>query len=285
MKQITLILISILFSANILSLGLGSMKISSIAGEKFEAEITISNIQTNQIASTELIKTTKSFSKSEESIQIENLNIAIFSNDEKTAFKISSDKELDTKYFDFYLVLKLKNGNELKRRYFGILPDQRKSKAVYNERTPKEESFAVMDLGSCSELSNPGERLKCFDKTMGKKTNDQDYVLSQTSKMSQEEMESRYFGRKGKELEDSIERSVERSIPKVLGTVIKKVRKYNTDRYYLDLENGQTWKVIEPSRRKEFQAGKNVVIEKGRMGTFTVRIQGVNKKYSAKRVK
>ena len=115
MKQITLILISILFSANILSLGLGSMKILSIAGEKFEAEITISNIQTNQIASTELIKTTKSFSKSEESIQIENLNIAIFSNDEKTAFKISSDKELDTKYFDFYLVLKLKNGNELKR--------------------------------------------------------------------------------------------------------------------------------------------------------------------------
>ena len=142
-----------------------------------------------------------------------------------------------------------------------------------------------MDLGSCSELSNPGERLKCFDKTMGKKTNDQDYVLSQTSKMSQEEMESRYFGRKGKELEDSIERSVERTIPKMLGTVIKKVRKYNTDRYYLDLENGQTWKVIEPSRRKEFQAGKNVVIEKGRMGTFTVRIQGVNKKYSAKRVK
>ena len=97
------------------------------------------------------------------------MNIAIFSNDEKTAFKISSDKELDTKYFDFYLVLKLKNGNELKRRYFGILPDQRKSKAVYNERTPKEESFAVMDLGSCSELSNPGERLKCFDKTMVKK--------------------------------------------------------------------------------------------------------------------
>tara|TARA_A100001037_G_scaffold55240_2_gene47511 strand:- start:3896 stop:4681 length:786 start_codon:yes stop_codon:yes gene_type:complete len=261
------------------------MKISSIAGEKFEAEISISNIQTNQIASTELIKTTKSFSKSEESIQIENLNIAIFSNDEKTAFKISSDKELDTKYFDFYLVLKLKNGNELKRRYFGILPDQRKLKAVYNQRTPKEESFAVMDLGSCSELSNPGERLKCFDKTMGKKTNDQDYVLSQTSKMSQEEMESRYFGRKGKELEDSIERSVERTIPKMLGTVIKKVRKYNTDRYYLDLENGQTWKVIEPSRRKEFQAGKNVVIEKGRMGTFTVRIQGVNKRYSAKRVK
>ena len=31
--------------------------------------------------------------------------------------------------------------------------------------------------------------------------------------------------------------------------------------------------------------GMNVVIEKGRMGTFTVRIQGVNKKYSAKRVK
>ena len=174
MKQTTLILISILFSANILSLGLGSMKISSIAGEKFEAEISLSDIQTSEIASTELIKTTKSFSKSEDSIQIENLNIDIFSNDQKTAFKISSDKELDTKYFDFYFVLKLKNGNELKRRYFGILPNQRKTKAVYNERAPKKESFAVMDLGSCSELSDPGERLKCFDKTMGKKIDDQE---------------------------------------------------------------------------------------------------------------
>tara|TARA_B100000287_G_scaffold213484_1_gene201500 strand:+ start:38 stop:895 length:858 start_codon:yes stop_codon:yes gene_type:complete len=285
MKQTTLILISVLFSANILSLGLGSMKISSIAGEKFEAEISLSDIQTSEIASTELIKTTKSFSKSEDSIQIENLNIDIFSNDQKTAFKISSDEELDTKYFDFYFVLKLKNGNELKRRYFGILPNQRKTKAVYSERAPKKESFAVMDLGSCSELSDPGERLKCFDKTMGKKIDDQDYLLTQSSRMSQEEIESRYFGRKGKELEDSIERSVERTIPKRLGTVIKKVRKYNTDRYYLDLENGQTWKIIEPSRRKEFQTGMNVVIEKGRMGTFTVRLEGVNKKYSAKRVK
>ena len=285
MKQTTLILISILFSANILSLGLGSMKISSIAGEKFEAEISLSDIQTSEIASTELIKTTKSFSKSEDSIQIENLNIDIFSNDQKTAFKISSDEELDTKYFDFYFVLKLKNGNELKRRYFGILPNQRKTKAVYNERAPKKEAFAVMDLGSCSELSDPGERLKCFDKTMGKKIDYQDYLLTQSSRMSQEEIESRYFGRKGKELEDSIERSVERTIPKRLGTVIKKVRKYNTDRYYLDLENGQTWKIIEPSRRKEFQTGMNVVIEKGRMGTFTVRLEGVNKKYSAKRVK
>ena len=114
MKQTTLILISVLFSANIQSLGLGSMKISSIAGEKFEAEISLSNIQTSEIASTELVKTTKSFSKSEDSIQIENLNIDIFSNDQKTAFKISSDEELDTKYFDFYFVLKLKNGNELK---------------------------------------------------------------------------------------------------------------------------------------------------------------------------
>ena len=83
MKQTTLILISVLFSANILSLGLGSMKISSIAGEKFEAEISLSDIQTSEIASTELIKTTKSFSKSEDSIQIENLNIDIFSNDLK----------------------------------------------------------------------------------------------------------------------------------------------------------------------------------------------------------
>ena len=79
--------------------------------------------------------------------------------------------------------------------------------------------------------------LNALIEALGNENSNNDiYFTKKSGSLSQEEMKKNYFGKSGSDLEDSIERVTERSIPKSLGSIIK-VRKYNTDRYYLDLEN------------------------------------------------
>ena len=286
MKQILFTFALFSLTLQLSSSNLGSMKILSISGEEFEAEIRTSGLKLNQIDSIMIENSKNAFSKRDQLLDPEEIRVNTRLNNEITIINLSSDIKIEEKHFDFYLLIKTSNGIEIKRRYFGIIPSKRQDKSEFTKKEVTNKKFTVMDLSSCSELTDPNERLKCFDRSLGNENSNNDiYFTKKSGSLSQEEIEKNYFGKSGSDLEDSIERVTERSIPKSLGSIIVKVRKYNTDRYYLDLENGQTWKLIEPSRRKEFQKGKNIVIEKGRMGTFTVRLEGLNRKYTAKRIK
>ncbi len=286
MKQILFTFALFSLTLQLSSSNLGSMKILSISGEEFEAEIRTSGLMLNQIDSIMIENSKNAFSKRDQLLDPEEIRVNTRLNNEITVINLSSDIKIEEKHFDFYLLIKTSNGTEIKRRYFGIIPSKRQDKSEFTKKEVTNKKFTVMDLSSCSELRDPNERLKCFDRSLGNENSNNDiYFTKKSGSLSQEEIEKNYFGKSGSDLEDSIERVTERSIPKSLGSIIVKVRKYNTDRYYLDLENGQTWKLIEPSRRKEFQKGKNIVIEKGRMGTFTVRLEGLNRKYTAKRIK
>ncbi len=286
MKQILFTFVLFSLTLQLSSSNLGSMKILSISGEEFEAEIRTSGLKLNQIDSIMIENSKNAFSKRDQLLDPEEIRVNTRLNNEITIINLSSDIKIEEKHFDFYLLIKTSNGTEIKRRYFGIIPSKRQNKSEFTKKEMTNKKFTVMDLSSCSELTDPNERLKCFDRSLGNENSNNDiYFTKKSGSLSQEEIEKNYFGKSGSDLEDSIERVTERSIPKSLGSIIVKVRKYNTDRYYLDLENGQTWKLIEPSRRKEFQKGKNIVIEKGRMGTFTVRLEGLNRKYTAKRIK
>ena len=286
MKQILFTFALFSLTLQLSSSNLGSMKILSISGEEFEAEIRTSGLKLNQIDSIMIENSKNAFSKRDQLLDPEEIRVNTRLNNEITIINLSSDIKIEEKHFDFYLLIKTSNGIEIKRRYFGIIPSKRQDKSEFTKKEVTNKKFTVMDLSSCTELTDPNERLKCFDRSLGNENSNNDiYFTKKSGSLSQEEIEKNYFGKSGSDLEDSIERVTERSIPKSLGSIIVKVRKYNTDRYYLDLENGQTWKLIEPSRRKEFQKGKNIVIEKGRMGTFTVRLEGLNRKYTAKRIK
>ena len=284
MKQLTLTAILLILSSSLYSGSLGSMKIISILGESFDAEISALNLEAEQIESIEIINSKDNFSKGQETLNAANLSAKATERSGKTLIRIYSQAESVLQYFDFNLKIKTSQGN-IQRRYFGIIPTEIKAQPIKLTKGSANKGYVVQDLGSCLLIEDANKRLRCFDKSLGKETKTSIVTQNKANELSQEEVEDRYFGKKGRDLEASIEKSVERTIPEQMGAVILKVRKYNTDRYYLDLENNQTWKIIEPSKRSEFKKGKRVSIEKGRMGTFTVSIEGLNRKYKAKRIK
>ena len=164
MKQIlfTFALFSLL---QLSSSNLGSMKILSISGEEFEAEIRTSGLKLNQIDSIMIENSKNAFSKRDQLLDPEEIRVNTKLKNEITIINLSSDIKIEEKHFDFYLLIKTSNGTEIKRRYFGIIPSKRQDKSEFTKKEVTNKKFTVMDLGSCSELTDPNERLKCFDRS------------------------------------------------------------------------------------------------------------------------
>lgn len=280
MNKKLLVLFAIFLSSNgVFSIELKGMSVYSSVDESFNATIEFIASEGIDDSNITLENSIKSFNKNANLIDVNSLELGIKKIDGKSFIILNSSSPLNKSQYDFNITIK-EEAMARKARYFGF---------VAPRRGPKEtkENIAVNDLSSCLNLLQASERLDCYDKSLSRKkrNNDQKFKVSSTAVMPKEKMavEEDLFGKKGDDLEEVIAKRQKIVIPNKLDTVIKKITRYAADKYILTLENGQKWKVLEPTRKGLFKVEQTVSISKGLFGSYDLNIQNLNKKYRVKR--
>lgn len=282
MNKKLLVLFTILLSSNgIFSIELKGMSVYSSVDEKFNATIEFIASEGIDNSNITLENSIKSFNKNANLIDINTLKLGIRKIDGKSFITLNSTSPLNQSQYDFNITV-TEETMARKARYFGFVAPKKEAQGT-------KENVAINDLSSCLNLLQASERLECYDKSLSRKkrNDDQKFTVAANISAPEEKMviEEDLFGKKGDDLEEVIAKTQKIVIPNKLDTIIKKITRYAADKYILTLENGQKWKVLEPTRKGLFKVEQTVSISKGLFGSYDLNIQNLNKKYRVKREK
>jgi len=265
---------------------LGSMSVSSSLNESLQANITVSLDSNLDASDVSLEKSQKEFIKNAQMLDINQLIVSISVNtDGSQNIILTTSDPIQNEHYDFNIIIN--DGNStISKRYFGFIP---KVKNLVQENKTPEPRAAVNDLSSCLNLSDSQARLDCYDKSLSRKqdTVQQSKILASNQKgladVAEKVVKEDYFGKRGEELQESIAKTQKIIIPNEMGSSIEKVTRYATEKYILTLQNGQKWRVLEPTRKGLFKEKQSVSITKGLFGSYNLNIGSQNKKYKVKR--
>jgi len=273
-------------SINLMTASLGSMSVSSSLNESLQANITVSLDSNLDASDVSLEKSQKEFIKNAQMLDINQLIVSTSVNtDGSQNIILTTSVPIQNEHYDFNIIIN--DGNStISKRYFGFIP---KVKNLVQENKTPEPRAAVNDLSSCLNLSDSQARLDCYDKSLSR---DQDAVQQSKIPTSNQKgladvaekvVKEDYFGKRGEELQESIAKTQKIIIPNEMGSSIEKVTRYATEKYILTLQNGQKWRVLEPTRKGLFKEKQSVSITKGLFGSYNLNIGSQNKKYKVKR--
>ena len=273
-------------SINLMTASLGSMSVSSSLNESLQANITVSLDSNLDASDVSLEKSQKEFIKNAQMLDINQLIVSTSVNtDGSQNIILTTSVPIQNEHYDFNIIIN--DGNStISKRYFGFIP---KVKNLVQENKTPEPRAAVNDLSSCLNLSDSQARLDCYDKSLSRKqdTVQQSKILASNQKgladVAEKVVKEDYFGKRGEELQESIAKTQKIIIPNEMGSSIEKVTRYATEKYILTLQNGQKWKVLEPTRKGLFKEKQSVSITKGLFGSYNLNIGSQNKKYKVKR--
>ena len=278
-KTILLLTTLALISFNLYSLNLGSMSVTSTNEEKLNASIKIKSTQTIQPSDITIENSKNTFIDNNNFIDVNVINIEVKRVSDGQVILLSTDTVVKGDQYDFNLKINTSGVNRT-IRYFGFIPQNK----IANQSA---QIKPVNSLSSCLELSNPADRLECYDKSLSRKKqdNDKELVARETKDIQPKRqiVQDDLFGRRGGDLEEVIAETQSIVIPNELSNVIEKVSRYAADKYTLTLRNGQKWKVLEPTRKGYFKKDQTVSISKGLFGSYEVNIKNLNKKFKVKR--
>ena len=273
-------------SINLMTASLGSMSVSSSLNESLQANITVSLDSNLDASDVSLEKSQKEFIKNAQMLDINQLIVSTSVNtDGSQNIILTTSDPIQNEHYDFNIIIN--DGNStISKRYFGFIP---KVKNLVQENKTPEPRAAVNDLSSCLNLSDSQARLDCYDKSLSRKqdTVQQSKILASNQKgladVAEKVVKEDYFGKRGEELQESIAKTQKIIIPNEMGSSIEKVTRYATEKYILTLQNGQKWRVLEPTRKGLFKEKQSVSITKGLFGSYNLNIGSQNKKYKVKR--
>lgn len=273
-------------SINLMTASLGSMSVSSSLNESLQANITVSLDSNLDASDVSLEKSQKEFIKNAQMLDINQLIVSTSVNtDGSQNIILTTSVPIQNEHYDFNIIIN--DGNStISKRYFGFIP---KVKNLVQENKTPEPRAAVNDLSSCLNLSDSQARLDCYDKSLSRKqdTVQQSKILASNQKgladVAEKVVKEDYFGKRGEELQESIAKTQKIIIPNEMGSSIEKVTRYATEKYILTLQNGQKWRVLEPTRKGLFKEKQSVSITKGLFGSYNLNIGSQNKKYKVKR--
>ncbi|HJL95709.1 MAG: hypothetical protein CMD53_04595 [Gammaproteobacteria bacterium] len=269
----------LLISLNVFSLEIGGLKVVSIKGEPFEARLVLSNV--NKLTEEDISITSSSiaFIKNKTMLDANNLYLELVEN--KPGIKIlriTSASNTEESYYDFKISFDAEGLRE--RRYFGFLP-LKKQKEINYEVVQRDSN----DLSSCLDLTDPNLRLKCYDKSLSRKTEANTVVTQSSSQSNNQDYANDLFGKRGSLLRETIEKKDNVTLLDEVSSEISSVKRYDVDRYIIKLNNNQSWKILEPIKKNILSKGTKAVVSKGLFGTFNLVLDGKNKKYKVRRTK
>ena len=278
-KTILLLTTLTLMSFNLSSLNLGSMSVNSTNEEKLSASIKVKSAQTINSSDIRIENSKNTFIENDNFIDTNEIKIEVKKISGGQAILLSTDAPVQGDQYDFNLKIS-SSGVTRTIRYFGFIPQNK----ITNQSAQVK---PVNSLSSCLELIDPADRLKCYDKSLSRKKqdNDKELVAREVKDIqpNRKVVQENLFGRRGGDLEEVIAETQSIVIPNELSNVVVKVSRYAADKYTLTLKNGQRWKVLEPTRKGYFKKDQTVSISKGLFGSYEVNIQNLNKKFKVKR--
>ncbi|XUU59332.1 hypothetical protein ACRAQ6_06980 [Erythrobacter sp. HA6-11] len=135
------------------------------------------------------------------------------------------------------------------------------------------EADVVTDVKQCQSISDPMERLACFDratKVLEEATESREVIVIEKKEI--EETKRRRFGLSLPDLgifggdDDDTDRVNE------LTTTVSKAKEFGYKQWQLELADGTVWHTTEPENRLRPRSGDSVLIKRAALGSFLASI-------------